>query len=69
MARTGRKNNVVSFDTNPPSSMPDWSQETEDRIARRAYEIYDARGRADGRDLDDWLQAEREVRAVNVRAS
>ena len=33
------------------------------RIARRAHEIYEARGGQDGRDLDDWLQAEREVDA------
>lgn len=30
---------------------------------RRAYEIYQARGSAPGRALDDWLQAESEVRA------
>ena len=33
------------------------------RIARRAHEIYEARGGQDGRDLDDWLQAEREIDA------
>ena len=33
------------------------------RIAQRAHEIYDARGGQDGRDLDDWLQAEREIDA------
>lgn len=27
-------------------------------IARRAYEVYLARGAAPGRDLDDWLQAD-----------
>lgn len=32
-----------------------------DRIAKRAYEIYDQRGREDGHALDDWLQAEREI--------
>lgn len=32
-----------------------------DRVALRAYELYLARGRADGRDFDDWLAAEREV--------
>jgi len=31
-----------------------------DAIARRAYELYEARGCAHGCDLDDWLQAERE---------
>lgn len=30
-------------------------------IARRAYEIYESRGGSDGRDVDDWLQAEREL--------
>jgi Protein of unknown function (DUF2934) len=33
------------------------------RIARRAHEIYEARGGHDGKDLDDWLRAEREVDA------
>ena len=30
-------------------------------IARRAYEIYLSRGGAPGADVDDWLQAEREL--------
>ena len=34
-------------------------------IACRAYELYLARGREDGHDVDDWLQAERELRSVN----
>ena len=33
-----------------------------DRIAARAYERYEARGRQDGRDLDDWLEAEEDLR-------
>ena len=33
-----------------------------DEIARRAYDLYEARGAEDGRDLDDWLRAERELR-------
>ena len=33
------------------------------RIARRAHELYETRGAQDGRDLDDWLQAEREIDA------
>ena len=31
------------------------------RIAKRAHELYEARGGNIGRDIDDWLQAEREV--------
>jgi DUF2934 family protein len=30
-------------------------------IARRAYELFLARGEEHGHDLDDWLQAEREL--------
>ena len=33
------------------------------RISQRAHEIYDARGGQDGKDLDDWLQAERDIDA------
>jgi HSP20 family protein len=32
-----------------------------DAVARRAYEIFNGNGRAFGRDLDNWLQAEREL--------
>lgn len=31
------------------------------RIAHRAYELYEQRGRADGLDAQDWLQAELEI--------
>ena len=34
---------------------------TEYDIARRAYELYLARDCEDGHDVDDWLQAEREL--------
>lgn len=33
------------------------------RIARRAHEIYQARGGQHWKALDDWLQAEREIDA------
>jgi len=32
-----------------------------EQIAQRAYELYEARGREDGHDLEDWLRAEREI--------
>lgn len=35
---------------------------SQEDIRRRAYEIYSARGRADGKALDDWLTAEQELR-------
>jgi hypothetical protein len=33
-------------------------------IAMRAFELYQARGGLHGRDVQDWLQAERELRGV-----
>jgi hypothetical protein len=36
---------------------------TRGEIARRAYEIYLARGGGEGRDVEDWLSAEAEVLA------
>jgi hypothetical protein len=35
---------------------------SQDGIARRAYEIYCERGCEDGHDMEDWFQAERELR-------
>ena len=34
---------------------------TEGEIARLAYHLYEARGRGDGHDVDDWVLAEREL--------
>jgi DUF2934 family protein len=34
---------------------------SDETVRRRAYEIYLERGEQPGRDLDDWLQAEREL--------
>ena len=35
---------------------------THDRIARQAYGLYEQRGRQEGRALEDWLNAERNLR-------
>jgi len=43
----------------------------QEQVRRRAYELYEQRGRKDGYELDDWLQAESEVvqqRAKKVAA-
>ena len=39
------------------------SESRMNRIARRAHEIYEARGGEHGKAMEDWLQAEREVDA------
>ena len=41
---------------------PDPAAVTDSDIARRAYELYEQRGGEHGRDLDDWLLAENELR-------
>jgi len=33
----------------------------QEQIRIRAFELYELRGREDGHDLDDWLQAESEL--------
>jgi hypothetical protein len=37
-----------------------------DEIRRRAYEIYQERGGLPGRELEDWLQAEREFESASL---
>jgi hypothetical protein len=44
------------------------SDPTHDEIARRAYQLYEARGGGHGRDWNDWFQAERELRQPGVRS-
>ena len=39
---------------------------THEDIARRAYQLFEDRGREHGHDLEDWLQAERELRDQGV---
>ena len=41
----------------------------EDEIRRRAFEIYLERGREPGRDLEDWLQAERELTTDELKTA
>lgn len=37
--------------------------DVESEIRQRAYELYESRGYVDGQAEEDWIQAEREVRA------
>ncbi len=50
----------LSVSPQPAGDMSVASADRE-RIARRAYELYLARGAGDGRDMDDWFTAEREL--------
>jgi len=45
----------------PRSGKANLPSDIEERIRRRAHELYEERGRVDGFALDDWLQAEAEI--------
>ena len=45
------------------NSLPAFITVSVEDIAKRAYEIYRQRGRADGFDREDWRRAERELKA------
>jgi hypothetical protein len=40
-----------------------------EQISRRAYERYEARGRGDGHDLEDWHEAEAELSGRGEKAA
>jgi hypothetical protein len=50
-----------SFETPLANSIPD------EDIAKRAYELYESRGRQNGHDVEDWLRAEQEVEEEQKR--
>jgi len=46
----------------------DSNGELQDQIRARAFQLYEQRGRDDGHDLNDWLQAEAELSQVHKAA-
>jgi hypothetical protein len=58
---------VITPDEGANGQHTDMGAHARDRIAVRAYELYLARGGADGGDFDDWLAAERELIGSNTR--
>ncbi len=55
---------ATAADPAPKSPRP--ATVTNDDIARGAYDLYLARGCEHGHDVEDWLQAERELRNVTA---
>jgi hypothetical protein len=41
----------------------------EQQIKQRAYEFYEQRGKTEGHELDDWLQAECEIKGTQANAA
>ncbi len=52
----------------PTRTIPDPAQ-LEEQIRLRAYELYEARGREDGHEVEDWLQAEGEILGKQQKAA
>ena len=54
-----RSKEMIALGTNDRTTQA--PNEIQEQIRHRAYELYEQRGGEDGRELDDWLQAEAEV--------
>ena len=52
--------------TNPTTGS---ASDLQEQIRRRAYALYEERGKDDGYDLTDWLQAESEVTRQRSKAA
>ena len=61
-ARTVAAKKPAAKSITKPATAP-----THEEITRRAYEIYVARGMTPGNELEDWVQAERELLSVSHR--
>ena len=44
-----------------PTDQASEGTQAQDRIARRAYDLYEQGGRQEGRALEDWVNAERQL--------
>ena len=44
-------------------------QELKNQIRLRAYELYEARGGADGHELEDWFRAKEEINIKKFRTA
>lgn len=74
MAKTKRRSSVTPVlerETPEPqfAGNSDVANGDRERIARRAYQLYKERGGRHGRELDDWLEAERELARRGDRGS
>jgi Protein of unknown function (DUF2934) len=50
--------------SDPGSARAQTAAVSKEEIAKRAFALFEARGREHGHDLDDWLQAERELEGI-----
>ena len=53
----------------PPATVTSEPQELEHEIRLRAHELYEARGRGDGHELEDWFRAKEEITIKKFRTA
>ena len=63
MARAKTDERAATAADRAPKSLAQPATVTNSDVARRAYDLYLARGCEHGHDVDDWLQAERELQS------
>jgi len=70
MSKAQRKTKTIKLaiaeDPSAKAAAEDHRVITKDDVARRAYELFLARGGAEGHDVEDWLEAERQLEAESM---
>jgi hypothetical protein len=59
-------NTSGTFSASPAVKPPTYA-DFQEQVRRRAYKLYELRGKENGRDLEDWLQAESELRQLSLK--
>jgi Protein of unknown function (DUF2934) len=66
MAKAKADERTATADDRAPKSLAQPATIADGDVARRAYDLYLGRGCEHGHDVDDWLQAERELRPTST---
>ncbi len=66
MAKANTDERPATASDRTPKALAQQPSLANNDVARRAYDLYLARGREHGHDVDDWMQAERELRASSA---
>ena len=66
MARDAARTKTATRRPRPSQKAPQALTFSHEDVARRAFEIYVARGASDGNALGDWVQAERELQGQAI---
>jgi hypothetical protein len=51
----------------PSATAANEPEDLESQVRQRAHELYEARGRLDGHEVEDWLRAEEEITQKRAR--